>query len=496
MKRFLKDIAITLTQFFSFNKQNEQYQWMQSILSIVPFDNLFERVSQCSFSTDLEKQIVLLCSRCIQNYGDFLGIEKMEYLFSLYRFEENINSNKHNNHFHHEKEDARAFQQPQQQQPSQQQQQQPQQQPQQPNSSIQMINQCTLLQGFLTNACPNSSSSSSSHNFFNLHQQVILHIIHYYLQQSSSTVQIAILSTIASITDDVIAQTIFSTIWNELHQITLFSLQSCTQSNSSPSELLNVALKATVRYISFTTSILDIQTLFQACLDFLPFSSTREQLRILQLFELISPSCIHSLFSEEYNNDEVEIKGIEHHNHHSSTYHRKSSIGEQVLSSFVFIVSREDRVVIQGIKAFSRWIPHLPSSSLQMVLSMIETNSHALKMVMNHTVFSFLLIVLQCVDQISHVNHTPSQSQSQSLASCSSILSHHIPFCRLILSVFDPTPIQNTNHSSYFISLMHVVRMMKNPFPCRDELCSVIRRELSLSEGMLSFLDVVISNEV
>ena len=94
-KRFLKDIAITLTQFFSFNKYNERYQWIQPTLSIIPFERLLEVVNQSSFSTDLEKQIVLLCSKCISNYGDILGIEKMEFLFSLFRFEENDKENKH-----------------------------------------------------------------------------------------------------------------------------------------------------------------------------------------------------------------------------------------------------------------------------------------------------------------------------------------------------------------------------------------------------------------
>ena len=365
---------------FSLNRKNQRYQWMISSLSSIPWTQLGDMMFHPQTQQDIRKQLAMLCVKVMTNYGDVLGMPLFESLYDTFAMKEDTS-----------------------------------------NPIIKSI----LLQGFLT----------SEYVFF------MISTVCSYLQNPIPQVVILTLNSISSVSDSV-ASILAPSVWEKILWLTESAMQQC-KAQKSPSELLNASLRAVVKYLSLASFSPQVEEILMEGVSILPLCTTREQLGIIQILEVVPGYMLKELSSVVMNH---------------------------VIMSFVFVVSREARVALKGLLAFATWIPYLPRMQLDMFVNAVELNQNALLLLPTTSVLSLLFVVLQRLDSL----------QVAEAPECLSAL--------LLKTLQDK--------SENLVMFIHGYRRLSLTLTHQQELCDLIRSEIGNSDCRLSFLDVVAAKEV
>lgn len=262
-----------------------------------------------------------------------------------------------------------------------------------------------------------------------------------YLQNPIPQVTILTLNSISSVNDSV-ASILAPSIWDKILWLTKSAMQQC-KVQKSPSELLNASLRAIMKYLPLASFSPQMEGILMEGVSILPLCTTREQLGIIQMLEGIPEYMLKELSSE---------------------------VMDHVIMSFVFVVSRETRVVLKGLVAFATWVPYFPQTQLDMFVNAVELNQNALLLLPTTSVLSLLFVVLQRLDSL-HVSEAPG---------CLSAL---------LLKILQDNP-------ENLVIFIHGYRRLSLSLAHQQELCDLIRSEIGNSEYRLSFLDVVAAKEV
>lgn len=376
----MKELSISLTQMFSLNRTNQRYQWLIPSLSSIPWTQLRDLMFHMHTQPDIRKQLAFLCVKIMTNYSDILGMSLLDSLYDTFEMKD---------------------------------------------VSANPITKSILLQGFLTSEYVSSMIS----------------IVCSFLQHSNTQVILLTLNSISSLSQAV-ACIIAPSVWIRVLSLTESSIQQCDE-QKTPSELLNASLRAVVKYIAFASVSPQLESVLLRAVSILPVCTTREQLGIIQMLEVV-PDCILNEIS--------------------------SSVMNQVITSFVFVISREARVALKGLLAFATWIPFFPQKQLDMFVNSLRLNQNALLSLPATSVLSLLFVILQRLDSLQVIE----------APECISFL--------LLRTI--------QNNSQNLVMFIHGYRRLSITLAHQLELCDLLRSEIENPECRLSFLDVIAAKEV
>lgn len=262
-----------------------------------------------------------------------------------------------------------------------------------------------------------------------------------YLQNPAIQSVTTALNSLSSV-DEAVAKVLFSSVWEEILSLADSAIHQC-QIQKGPSEILNACLRSTVKYLPFASYSAQLEGVLMEGVSILPLCTTREQLGILQMLEM-TPECVLK---------ELSTMVLNH-----------------VIMCFVFVVSRESRVALKGLLAFTTWIPFFPLTQLEMFVKSMELNQNALLLLPTNSILSLLFVVLQRLDSLK----VPEAPENLS---------------KLLVETLQDS-------SENIVMFVHGYRRLALTLPLHQELCTLIRNEIGNSDCRLSFLDIIAAKEV